>query len=218
MSDIQTNTTDTVVQKQPSRPPLWKQIAGALGGAAIAFALYTGYQTVEPTVTAWVSLPMTDAKPAAQAKINLSDPTASPETQERIARRAKAIAERFVTRPINAAAPDSAPEDVMMEKEETSSASSEATAPAVTEAMVEDPQPEAPIEPAPVEAVAPIVEEPVEETPDETDVMAQAETDAEAPRAPSLPSSGIGLWIAGIFALVVAIGWEYRRQSQNEVA
>ncbi|MBI3332065.1 hypothetical protein HYZ99_03855 [Candidatus Peregrinibacteria bacterium] len=195
MSDTQINSLDP--QKRSS--PLWKQMAGALGGAAIAFALYSAYQAAEPTLTAWVSLPRASMDEEPTAEVEVPD-TASPETQERIAARARAIAERFSERPVHAAAPEE--EDVMhsmVEEEEPMEA---------PEPIVEEPQPEATVEEAP----APIVEEPVAEV---MEKASYAEVMAEPPRAPSLPSSGVGLWIAAAFSILGALGWKHRARLQR---
>lgn len=51
-----TNTTPAT-DTGDDRPPLWKQLLGAALGGGLALALYYGYETAKPTVTAYLTLP-----------------------------------------------------------------------------------------------------------------------------------------------------------------
>ncbi len=56
--DEHTNTVPTTTPKtEDDRPPLWKQILGAVLGGALALALYYSYEFVKPKVTAYLTLP-----------------------------------------------------------------------------------------------------------------------------------------------------------------
>jgi len=56
------NTFNTEPDQKPEddRPPLWKQILGAVIGGGLALALYYGYEYAKPQVTAYLTLPVVE--------------------------------------------------------------------------------------------------------------------------------------------------------------
>ncbi|MAE68593.1 MAG: hypothetical protein QF793_03045 [Candidatus Peribacteraceae bacterium] len=59
MEDIQTsiNTEPDTQPEDDGRPPLWKQVLGAVIGGGLALALYYGYEYAKPQVVAYLTLP-----------------------------------------------------------------------------------------------------------------------------------------------------------------
>jgi len=88
---METNTTTR-------RPSLFKQLLGAVGGAAIALVIYQGYSFTAPVLTAWLVAPQSQiaAKHPGEASANqkLDD-----YTQNRVAARAQEIYQRFAADP-----------------------------------------------------------------------------------------------------------------------
>lgn len=194
--------TPIISPDEPTRPPLWKQLAGAIGGAAIALALYASYEVASPALTAWLSIPETPRSDPGEVKIqnNVTD-----KMQQRIARRAQAIAEEFSERP----------EHPVAESEEVSTASVSSSSDAAPIAAVVP----APILPTP-EELAPeaIQEEPVAP---KSEPIAQAKPVTAEPvvasKAPALPSSGVGVWLMGFLSILVAIGWKFHNWLHKEI-
>lgn len=87
-----TNTQDTRTA-QKKTVPLWKQLVGALGGAAVAFMLYQGYTFTAPRLQALVTLPSAPGI-GDQATTRMATDE-HVEKQSRIARRIREIASRF---------------------------------------------------------------------------------------------------------------------------
>ncbi|MBT4120163.1 MAG: hypothetical protein HOG89_03710 [Candidatus Peribacter sp.] len=56
----QTQTPIVPTQPEDDRPPLWKQILGAVIGGGLALALYYGYEYAKPQVTAYLTLPVAE--------------------------------------------------------------------------------------------------------------------------------------------------------------
>ncbi|MDA0376702.1 MAG: hypothetical protein O3A80_05370 [bacterium] len=56
----QTQTPIIPTQPEDDRPPLWKQILGAVIGGGLALALYYGYEYAKPQVTAYLTLPVAE--------------------------------------------------------------------------------------------------------------------------------------------------------------
>ena len=136
--------------------PPWKQLAGAGAGALIALAFYGVYEVASPTLGAYLTIPTFIGKHSA-ADVRVQDPS-NMETQERLARRAREIAEQFSERPITD-----------MEK------------------ALEEPSAPAPVEVPVAEAAGSI-------TP------------------PTLPSSGVGLWLSIHVAFLVVLAIRYRNK------
>ena len=168
--------------------PPWKQLAGAGAGALIALAFYGVYEVASPTLGAYLTIPTFIGKHSA-ADVRVQDPS-NMETQERLARRAREIAEQFSERPITD-----------MEK-----ALEEPSAPAPVEVPVAAPVQEPPVEEAPKEEVAPA---PLAAT--ENPLYEKAEA-AGSITPPTLPSSGVGLWLSIHVAFLVVLAIRYRNK------
>ncbi len=55
------NTQETQAAPEgDDRPPLWKQVMGALVGGGLALALYYGYEFAKPQVAAYLTLPVAE--------------------------------------------------------------------------------------------------------------------------------------------------------------
>lgn len=80
---------------ESKKPPLWKQLLGAIAGAAIALVLYEGYVVVTPKLTALVTLP-TAPGVTQQTEVQLAtdDPTEIA-AHERLIRRLRMLGRRF---------------------------------------------------------------------------------------------------------------------------
>jgi hypothetical protein len=52
--------TDTVAPEGDDRPPLWKQILGAVVGGGLALTLYYGYDFAKPQLSAYLTLPVAE--------------------------------------------------------------------------------------------------------------------------------------------------------------
>src|SRR3989338_3827387 len=169
--------TDTPTKKVP----LWKQLAGAGTGALIALAFYGVYEVASPVLSAYLSIPSFRGIHSA-ADVRVQSPS-NTETQERLARRAREIAEQFSERPIT-----DLEEDVPEEYIEP------AAAPAAEPVT-------------PVEAKEEITPTPLADV--ETPLYEKAQA-AENIAPPSLPSSGFGLWLSIHVALLAVIGIRYR--------
>jgi hypothetical protein len=52
--------TDTVAPEGDDRPPLWKQVLGAVVGGGLALTLYYGYEVAKPQVAAYLTLPVAE--------------------------------------------------------------------------------------------------------------------------------------------------------------
>jgi len=172
-------------------PPLWKQILGAVGGAAVALMLYTAWHAVSPHVSAWLIVPPTESPEA----IVLSDPADKTQKEfERIARRAREIADTFGT--LHAAS-EISEEPMQKEAVESEPTPVVEPAPVVMEEEIEpamnDVMAEEAIEVMPTEEAAPPA--PVYEPPVITEAV-----------APALPSSGLGVVLITVFVLGALAG------------
>ncbi|ALM10385.1 MAG TPA: hypothetical protein DEB30_01760 [Candidatus Peribacter riflensis] len=76
------------------RPSLWKQLLGAVGGAAIALLLYQAYKVSAPIVTAWLVVPQSqiDAEHPGATRVNAE---VSDYEFDRLTAKAREIYERF---------------------------------------------------------------------------------------------------------------------------
>ena len=186
------------------KPPLWKQVAGALVGATLSLVMYQGWKTTSPHVTAWLSVPETTSEVA----VELSDYNgATTEQFERIARRAREISVKFEN--VHGAPPEQieANDPVIEAIDEPESLPLDENATDEVMPMHEDdlypdgePHDESAMD-APVQDLpnhpprAPVRYPPAEQ-------MVQPEM-----KVPSLPSSGVGV-MAGSFAMLgAATGW-----------
>lgn len=80
MEDLQTQT-----QPEDDRPPLWKQILGAVVGGGLALALYYGYDFAKPKVTAYLTLPVAEGGRMYDiGAANIADKTMDPGDRKRI--------------------------------------------------------------------------------------------------------------------------------------
>jgi hypothetical protein len=99
-----------------SHPPsLLKQILGAIGGAAIALAIYGGYKAATPKLSALTILP-----PAVRTASESFRPAASefPSDQyDRVSRRTREILERFDTNPAVEVPPTTEEKDPIEEEQ-----------------------------------------------------------------------------------------------------
>jgi hypothetical protein len=60
MEDLQNTPIIETSEPEDERPPLWKQILGAVIGGGLALALYYGYEYAKPQVTAYLTLPVAE--------------------------------------------------------------------------------------------------------------------------------------------------------------
>jgi len=175
------------MDEQTKTAPLWKQLVGAGVGSLVALALYGGYKFTSPHLGAFLTIPWVSPHEAPSGEVEALD--ASEAAQERLAARAKQIAEEFSTRKVHMA------DDTVTEPEED-------VPPVVPlgseeQAPMEESTPELEPEPKP----EPVMEEeiqPVEET-------------LKNVEPPALPSSGIGLPLVTVFAFLGAIAYRYRK-------
>lgn len=171
---------------QTNTPPLWKQVFGAVGGAAIALLLYGGWHIATPRISAWLTVPPTESP----LPIVLSDPSDKTQKEfERIAQRARLIAE-------NLGDAHAAPTEEMTEKELELIVGEE-------EFIPEDmPSKQDPTEYVQAENIpAEVYEPPV--TDDEPEFQSAVTVEA---KAPALPSSGLGMVLIVIFACGAVTG------------
>jgi hypothetical protein len=67
------------------RPPLWKQILGAVIGGGLALALYYGYEYAKPQVAAYLTLPAAEGgRMFDLGASNIADKTMDPDQRKRI--------------------------------------------------------------------------------------------------------------------------------------
>ena len=168
------------------KAPLWKQLAGAGAGALIALAFYGVYEVASPMLGAYLTIPTFIGKHSA-ADVRVQDPS-NTETQERLARRAREIAEQFSERPVT---------DLEEDVPEEPAAPAQVVAPAPAIAPVQE-IPKEEVAPAPLAAV-------------ENPLYEKAEA-AENVTPPMLPSSGVGLWLSMHAAFLVVLAIRYRHK------
>ena len=60
MEETNLPIAETPAPEGDDRPPLWKQILGAVIGGGLALALYYGYEYAKPQVTAYLTLPVAE--------------------------------------------------------------------------------------------------------------------------------------------------------------
>jgi|GEM_PF-2043113 len=196
------------------RPSLFKQLLGAVGGAAIALVIYQGYSITAPVLTAWLVAPQSQIAAEHPGAVRVNQDV-DEYTYNRVAARAQEIYQRFAAEP----GPQAAvlPEGIEVTQPAQEVASS---VPFVDSAQ----EPEASSVPE-QEVVAPVVKEPTETASSsaETEVITEKETvvpavQEEADAAESarvqvaqarasklagknLPQSGVGTAVAVIMAL-----------------
>jgi hypothetical protein len=177
-----------------TRPPLWKQLIGALGGGALALALYAGYTVAKPelhSLTGLLVLPQSRIDSDAIGDVRVARADVSEREMKRIASRAQRIAADFSGN-YNAAAPvveepiaPIAPIEMipMAEEDEAEIAAVQAE----MEAMLEDESDHA-------------------EAWDDQDMQALMQYDEEKfyGNTEALPDSGIGAWLATLVAFAGA--------------
>lgn len=76
-----------------NRPPLWKQVIGAVAGAGLALVLYSGYQEVVPQIQAYIQLQDWQLKPEGQAHVRPAAKGISEEDYLRLEQRTREIME-----------------------------------------------------------------------------------------------------------------------------
>lgn len=77
-----------------SRPPLWKQLLGAVLGAGVALLLYEGYSVASPVLTAWVVAPQSQIRAEHPGAVRVNEQVGE-YSFNRMAARAKEIYQRF---------------------------------------------------------------------------------------------------------------------------
>jgi len=200
------------------RPSLFKQLLGAVGGAAIALVLYQTYKVGSPVVTAWLVAP--------QSQIAAEHPgTARANTEvseykfNRLAAKAQEIYKRFaaepgpqaeisrtgieVTQPIAASSSSIAHVDLADLTAQSSASSLAASSSASSEAAVSS-----------VSSISSIAVEPVVADA-ASSARARAETQLQAKLAgKNLPSSGIGTSLVAAVAFGTATLLRKKRGSR----
>lgn len=210
---IPSHTMET--NTQPKRPSLFRQLLGAVGGAAIALVLYQTYKVGSPVVTAWLVAP--------QSQIAAEHPgtvRANTEVSEykfnRMAAKAQEIYKRFaaepgpqaeisrtgieVTQPIAASSSSIAHVDLADLTAQSSSSSLAASSSASSEAALSS---------ASSAAVEPVVADAA------SSARARAETQLQTKLAgKNLPSSGIGISLVAAVAFGAAAALRKKRGSR----
>lgn len=77
-----------------SRPPLWKQLLGAVLGAVVALLLYEAYSVTSPVITAWVVAPQSQINAQHPGQVRVNEQVGE-YSFNRMAARAKEIYQRF---------------------------------------------------------------------------------------------------------------------------
>lgn len=170
---------------------------GAFVGATIALVLYATYEAAAEHLQAYVAIPWTgpERHDAPSPRTVIADTTVEERTKDRLASRARAIAERFTQRPITDVAEDAIVESI--------------------EEPLAEPEASAAVQAVDVSRDAANVLSPPEEKKEEENTMKKEEN---AAKAPALPSSGVGTWLAGVFALLCAVGLKYRAVLYADIA
>lgn len=203
--------------EERSRPPLWKQALGAIGGALVALGIYTMYTEASPQVTAWLSIPWPNDHRAPSGEVTVLD-VDDYDAQDRIAAKAREIADRFSTRPMN-----------VVEGEEEEEDGRELAQTDTSDAVPEQPPYRSMIQQmssasssaASMESSESFAESSMSE-PMASSVAAEGQSSSQSSmthiaRVPELPSSGIGMWIVGIAAFLAAIGYRFRKELKEEL-
>jgi|SRR3989338_3622825 len=213
-------TNTPILPDEPTRPPLWKQLLGALGGAAIALALYSSYEAASPSLAAWLSIPK--ETPRSDTGDVAVPGSASEEMKKRIASRARAIAEEFSERPEHPveeveAVPSEAESAFPVTESPSDSIAEQVadTAPVPTSEPSEEIWEEAEEESVLSEWESPAPAIRLQAHGREEDAIAQ--TSVQTPKAPSLPSSGVGVWLVSFLSILGAVGWKYRKRLDQEI-
>ncbi len=181
------------------KTPLWKQVIGAVAGAALAFAVYTIWDIAAPHLTAWTSIPPTTSdQPSRTAKVDVSE-----REYAHIAERARQIAAEFSDGPpVREQQED--PHAVYMEAKTVQPLP-------VRQISIEQEQVVEEVSIPEIPAVQ--NEEQIEQVPPQEQVLMHQEAEAEAviQDTPALPSSGFGIWLCAIVALGAVAGLSEKR-------
>lgn len=197
------------------RPPVWKQILGAVIGGSLGLVVYTGYQSGKPAIEAWLTIPQSTLTNPSEEGTTLSDTDRDPEVNARFKARALEIERAFSDRYEQQY---QLQEDVPLEDSEDPTASDDAglwddeAAPLIDGGddnlwdsgtdnthggIVTEPKPSAPM----IDAGQP----------DDYSTTYDPPVRAGKGKAPNLPDSGLGLWAGMAVAFAGAVGLRYRK-------
>lgn len=77
------------------RPPVWKQILGAVIGGTMGLLIYTGYKSGKPAIEAWLTIPQSTLTNPSDEGATINDSSYDPDKAQRIKTRAKKIERVF---------------------------------------------------------------------------------------------------------------------------
>lgn len=197
------------------RPSLFKQLLGAVGGAAIALVLYQGYKVGSPVVTAWLVAPQSQIDAAHPGTVRANREVSEYEFS-RLTAKAQEIYKRFaaepgpqaeisrtgieVTQPFAASSSSIAHVDLADLTAQSSASSLAASSSASSEAAVSS---------VSSIAVEPLVADAA------SSARARAEPQLQAKLAgKNLPSSGIGTSLAAAAAFGAAMALRKKRSAR----
>lgn len=183
--ETQTNPQDT-----DTGTPLWKQLAGAGVGMALALVLYSGYNMASPYLQAQIAYlypPGTTAENPPPPGYRFSDSKDGISIEERTAARNARVYNRL-TKPeepeetMEPAAEDPI-EDIVLPEETPAETRTEVESDGMT---IDN------------------WEEPAQEIPADEDAVAPVSTEVKHSGAENLPSSGLGLWLIALGAIAAS--------------
>ncbi|MDO8648584.1 MAG: hypothetical protein Q7R81_02260 [Candidatus Peregrinibacteria bacterium] len=211
-------------------PPLWKQLLGAVGGAALAYVLYLGYDMGAPMVTAYLQKEPETAAPVEQVAM---DPVAQPvavepsveevkedsrlKLQASIVTKTQEIAANYHDQFVTQAPPDKRLVEETIVAPKTTTAVSSAAAVVAQETSSSSTQKVVVAQAMPKLESPPSFSAAVSKGASSHSGSAKSAEKVAAlhAAAPALPSSGIGTYFAGAVAFIGAYVFHARRKQRN---
>ncbi|MCF7844454.1 MAG: hypothetical protein K9M03_01320 [Kiritimatiellales bacterium] len=188
----------------PLRSSLFKQLCGAVAGAALAYGLYVGYQAATPRLSAYIDVFWSDTDTG--ARFATKEPDEFDRQLERQASRNNEIRERFAA-PTNQPGMNAQPNAFDDIADRAKQFEEQLTEEDIADLV--EPEEEVPVSEGFEVEVAPPIPDPSVQWEQEWDTMKRETVDS----GDDLPDSGIGMWMAAVAALGGASALRKKRKT-----